>query len=390
MADAEAAAQQQAQVAQQQAQVAQQQAQAAQQAAQQQAQAAEALEKFNRTMRNLPKFSHGQKESFRSHELAYKTWFRCNQMERFTPHLQKLSLLMSLTGSATKANELYGPENPTYGPEEPGQEGFVTFDVFFQRIKSVFMPRSESNLSRLEFESAKQGAQEPPGDYCLRKLAMYSATEPNPAMRSFQYLRSNILKGLYSSVVRSRVVDLNPTTDAELLNAVLRASGEAKEKYMLHCEDVTTLDGLASTTQFSSNANNIGYSGRNHNMMDTVEDMEIDRLEDKDLICHFCKKKGHRKKDCYKRKNQTEGKKGEKDKDKKKKIKCYNCGLMGHYKSECRKPKQGFRVKKLGEESDAEADDLEELVGQVWEEEPRRADFHNRGPQARSRRLPRN
>ena len=125
-----------------------------------------------------------------------------------------------------------------------------------------------------------------------------------------------------------------------------------------------------------------------------VEDMEVDRInEDKDLTCHFCHKKGHRKKNCYsyKRKNQAEGKKGaEKDKEKKKKIKCYNCGLMGHYKSECRKPKQGFRVKKLGEESDAEIDDLEELVGQVWEEEPRKADFHHRGPQARSRRLPRN
>ena len=93
-------------------------------------------------MRNLPKFAHKPKESFRSHELAYRTWYKCNQMERFTVHLQKLSLLMSLVGATTKANELYGPENPSYGAEEPGGEGFVDFETFFQRIKSVFMPKS--------------------------------------------------------------------------------------------------------------------------------------------------------------------------------------------------------------------------------------------------------
>ena len=70
---------------------------------------ADQLDKFNWTMRNLPKFSHSMKESFRSHKLAYRTWFHCNQMDRFTVHLQKLSLLMSLVGAATKANELYGP-----------------------------------------------------------------------------------------------------------------------------------------------------------------------------------------------------------------------------------------------------------------------------------------
>ena len=114
--------------------------------------------------------------------------------------------------------------------------------------------------------------------------------------------------------------------------------------------------------------------------------MDIDQVkEDKDMVCHYCKKKGHRKKNCFKRKQEVEGKKGEKDKDRKRKIKCYNCGLMGHYQSKCRKPKKRDRVKRLGEESDTEADDLEELVRQIREVK----DFHERGPQVWSQRSPR-
>ena len=300
-------------------------------------------------------------------------------MQRYKPHCQKLALLMSLTGAATKANKLYGPTSTNYGPEEEGQDGFIDFETFFQRIKSVFMPKSESNLSHLKFESAKQGAQEPPGDYILRKLAMYNATEPDAQLRSFQYLRSNILKGLYSSVVRSRVVDLNPSNDAELINAVSRAAGEAKEKYLLRCEDVTSLDGLASTTQFSSNSNTGGYSSNRGHYLDDVEDMDVDQVkEDKNIVCHHCKKKGHRKKNCFKRKREMEGKnerKGDKnkgtsykDREKKKKGKCFNCGIMGHYERECRKPKRQEGVRKVAEESEKEDDDLEELVGRIQED----------------------
>ena len=98
-------------------------------------------------------------------------------------------------------------------------------------------------------------------------------------MRSFQYLRLNVLKGLYSSVVCSRVVDLNPTGDSELINFVLRASREAKEKFMLRHEDVTSLDGLATMTQFSSNTNTGGYNVSRSHYLDEVENMDVDQVK---------------------------------------------------------------------------------------------------------------
>ena len=146
-------------------------------------------------------------ESFRGQKLAYMSWFTCNQMSYFMVHRQKISLLMSLTGPVTKANKLYGPTSPNYGPEEPDIEGFIDFEEFFTRIKSIFMPKSKSNLSRLNLNQQNKGH-----------------TNSQCTLQQSQILRWGhsstcipMCKGLYSSVVHCRVVDLNPTSDSKLI-----------------------------------------------------------------------------------------------------------------------------------------------------------------------------
>ena len=55
-----------------------------------------------------------------------------------------------------------------------------------------------------------------------------------------------------------------------------------------------SLDGLASTTQFSSNTSTGGYNANRSHYLDEVEDMDVDQVkEDKDLTCFYCKKKRH-------------------------------------------------------------------------------------------------
>jgi hypothetical protein len=67
----------------------------------------------------------------------------------------------------------------------------------------------------------------------------------------------------------------------------------------------------------------------------------------KHLVCALCKKRGHRKSECWtKRESSRNGdpRKQENKPTDKKKIVCYGCGKDGHYKKDCKNPKKNDRV----------------------------------------------
>ena len=70
---------------------------------------------FNSSLRSLPKFSGKSNERWRNHELMYKMWLEVNSIEQIaTPRQQKMAILSSLAGSATRAIELHGPGKPGF------------------------------------------------------------------------------------------------------------------------------------------------------------------------------------------------------------------------------------------------------------------------------------
>ena len=232
-----------------------------------------------------------------------------------------MAILSSLTGSATRAIELHGPG-------KPGFERAASPEEFMGIIRSVFLPKAESNLSRMDFEQYRQGPDEPISEYGTTKLALYHSAEPTEAARSFAYLRSEMLRGIYSGYVKNEVIRMNPTDEAQLLEAMITALGQAREAYQLGVGVVPNLDGLASTTRMLTGDSGGGHGG--------VEPMEIGAINDK--RCFKCNQPGHFSKECRRGPRGglgTPTSAGQGANKGSKEMTCYYCNKKEHKQQNC-------------------------------------------------------
>ena len=215
---------------------------------------------------------------------------------------------------------------------------FAKFDAFLEEVKALFMPPSESMMSKAAFTSRRQAPDEDIAAYIADKLTFfrqaYSAAQRE---QNFEYLREEMIKGVYSFYIKKRLIENPPDTVDQLRERAVNFVAQERAKYLMQCADSTTLDGLAATCRTS-------YQGNSG-----VVDMEIGALA-ANTDCWNCGKRGHFAKDCMfpprdrgntnalrqARGGRRAGAPARKENPNKDVI-CFYCSKKGHLRSECRK-----------------------------------------------------
>jgi hypothetical protein len=239
---------------------------------------------------------------------------------------------MSLTGPAANRCSSYGIESTVF------QEA-NTFQDYAVKLFEVFEPDSEKMLAKCDFRSYKQESGEDIGAYISTKVELFLSAFPGTEMdtdpTAFETYRSELIRGIYSPIIRRRITRSSTATEEALKMACLEAVSAEREAYSLGCSEAPNLDGLSSVSR--------GYQRRRQPEEGTAVPMEVNAM--KNLTCHFCQKVGHLQKDCRKRKSQTENKpkieegrnrnQPNKNKTGKEERACHHCGKKGHLQKDC-------------------------------------------------------
>ena len=278
---------------------------------------------FQSSIRGMPTFGNKASETWREFESRWRIWLDLNEIVNMVGvPKQKLALSLAMTGEATRAVEQHGPGKPSY-------EACATLEAYITLIKECFNPRSESQTARTDFERRKQGRQEAPVVFLSHKRALYYHAFPEEPQRSFTYFKSEVLKGIYATYVKERIIETDPADEATLETCVADAVGKGRSLFFSGCDKIANLDGLASTTKMRAiNADGSTMSG---------EAMEVEegsrRVDDSRGKCHTCKKPGHFARDCpdKRRGGPSQGKRTNPDKD----VICNECKKKGHRKANC-------------------------------------------------------
>ena len=298
---------------------------------------------IRRAAASAPKYSTGK--NWIAFKTEYHSWRDASGMTELNADgqavmdasFQASQLLACFTGTAAERVQQIGVNSEAYNStilnaNQPNQ--LQRFDDYLAKIQELFLPVSESLLARQNFVARKQAASEDIASYISEKLQFYRmAYSEQERTNQFSFLRDQIISGVYSHVVRKRLIE-NPSVDEEgLRTAAALYVGQERQKFLSHCSDATSLDGLRATSRgtFSLDVDNVP--------------MEINQLKKAGPqdTCNRCGGRGHWAESCKKdwsrltpgaAKLQTRGGKTAPSSFSDKK-KCYFCNKTGHLQADC-------------------------------------------------------
>jgi len=143
----------------------------------------------------LPKFSGKKTDIWRAFESTFRLRLVNSGLEHFPLVMQKRSLLSCLEGNAARAHILLGEGTAAWN-------NALDMNTFLNSARELFQPPAESELARIEFESLKQGVNQPISAYHSAKMVAYHQAVPQVGNHNFAYLRTQMLRGVYSPYVR--------------------------------------------------------------------------------------------------------------------------------------------------------------------------------------------
>ena len=227
------------------------------------------------------------------------------------------------------------------------------FEEYFDKIQQIFLPASESPMSRQQFAERTQSVHEDVSVYISDKIALFHlAYTDQQAAQMWEILLESTIKGIYNHVIQRGMIDQKPSNEEEMRTAASTLVANERRKWALNCAESTTLDGLLATSR--------GSYGTGEQPMDVnqLSGEGVNRFGDKKGdTCRRCNKKGHWARDCHvklsggqaARGGQTSGYQSGRggaatgghnktaDGGKPKKTKCNYCHKKGHLENVCRK-----------------------------------------------------
>ena len=268
----------------------------------------------------------------------------------------KRMLLDCIIGKAQSEIVLLKPDGLAFDNYEIGE--------FFQELLKKFTHEKDEEGRKMEYLQRRQLRNEDARQYYTDKLRLFVQAYP-PARRSLVEFKTNMLLGLYNADLRKTCLmfmpkeikherEIKAVLDHQLVNLRtynLDPRAPAQDMSGLHSSysndkwEQSKANEMLKTGQVPMDVN--AMPGLADDVSD-VEDLEaeggVNALQNGES-CYFCKKTGHRKRECrkfeeWKKKNphrKPGGNPGNpRNNSTRPTISCYNCGKEGHISRECR------------------------------------------------------
>ena len=244
---------------------------------------------------------------------------RLNQPARWVT-FAKYAVIAGMTGTAVERVRAYLPGTDA-------ANACNSLDDYLELLQQLFQPPSESRSLKLEFKNRKQQKDEDVSSFLSSKFALYDIAFP-PEQRDHETLLSEVIRGLFSNVVKRRLQMARDLDNRERLRERLfEIVSKEREAYQCGYAESTSLDGLVAVAV--PHLRRAGYAPHGQGQ-GSDEPMEVDAMREEVARLHAQAGKGA-----------GGGQGGQNQQKPGEKRTCFNCNKPGHLKRNCPLPPKG-------------------------------------------------
>ena len=260
---------------------------------------------FSAALRTLPHWREeraGEGGTFRVHLDAMRRWFMGNPVEGAQE--KKLALISSIQGRAAERLKPVDDQSTCF------LDVSIAYDEYANRVKEIFIPISEREMSRSSFKLRRQAPEEDVASYFSNKYALFSEAYENVLDSNFHEFRDRLIEGLVSIIVKRQLSRARCDTIDEIRSALYKIVASERTAFMSGYGEATSLDGLAAVSRGEFAMRTYTVDGRSPMDMSTLGGQRPEREGRQEEIsylnndgstgrkCFQCNSTDHIKRNC--------------------------------------------------------------------------------------------